>query len=204
MTLDFIGNTPRSFISHMGITGNHKTDAITMRIPRHQDVDLGGYEAKLKVLKKRAVADIVAFDAREDTEDTVLLTWTPTAAITALKTVDLQLIFEAYDEEAEETYFWQTKTFSVIFDGWLDISEALEEKYPDVLEDIENRLNKAEEISESVLQFGSAAEFPNVGNESILYIDRSTNKCYRYDADEGNYHVVGSDYEDIKTINCNP
>lgn len=44
-------------------------------------------------------------------------------------------------------------------------------------------------------------DFPPVGNESCLYIAKEENKLYRWDDTSIKYYCVGSDYNDIKTIN---
>jgi hypothetical protein len=50
-------------------------------------------------------------------------------------------------------------------------------------------------------QYGSKLEFPNVGNSSVVYLDKAANKAYRWDEDNLKYYCVGSNYEDIKIIN---
>lgn len=52
------------------------------------------------------------------------------------------------------------------------------------------------------IQFSSRLGFPNVGDSSLLYVATNENKIYRWDAESAVYRVVGSDYEDIKYIDC--
>lgn len=44
-------------------------------------------------------------------------------------------------------------------------------------------------------------QLPSVGNETTLYILKDENKTYRWDDIDVEYYCVGSDYNDIKTIN---
>lgn len=52
-----------------------------------------------------------------------------------------------------------------------------------------------------VKQYDSLAEFPTVGDEKYIYIDRSTNKSYRWDDTNVKFYCVGTDYENIEVIN---
>lgn len=52
----------------------------------------------------------------------------------------------------------------------------------------------------AVEQFSSTLAFPSVGKIDMIYIDMSTNKSYRWDLDNSNYYIIGSDYTDIKVI----
>lgn len=54
---------------------------------------------------------------------------------------------------------------------------------------------------EPIVTRDSMYSFPSVGNESCIYIARDTNKTYRFNADDLHYYCIGSDYDDIKTIN---
>lgn len=47
----------------------------------------------------------------------------------------------------------------------------------------------------------SHTEFPSIGSEDTLYIDKSENKLYRWDAQSLKYEVVGTNYNDITIIN---
>lgn len=49
-------------------------------------------------------------------------------------------------------------------------------------------------------QYGSIYEFPNRGNEGVLYTDTTENKAYRWDELAKKYYCVGSDYNQIKII----
>ena len=55
---------------------------------------------------------------------------------------------------------------------------------------------------EEDLKFSTRLEFPNVGDSSKLYIAINENKIYRWDNGSATYYCVGSDYNDIKTIDC--
>lgn len=43
-------------------------------------------------------------------------------------------------------------------------------------------------------------EFPSVGKSNTLYVDKATNKTYRWDEELFRYLCVGSDYEEIDII----
>lgn len=55
--------------------------------------------------------------------------------------------------------------------------------------------------AEHIIQTDSVLDFPSVGNEKVLYIDKKANKTYRWDDSDLKYYVIGSDYNDIKIIN---
>lgn len=55
--------------------------------------------------------------------------------------------------------------------------------------------------SELILRYQSIHEFPNIGDESKLYISTSTNSLYRWDVTSIKYYCIGSDYNNIEVIN---
>ena len=55
--------------------------------------------------------------------------------------------------------------------------------------------------SELILRYQSIHEFPNIGDESKLYISTSTNSLYRWDDTSIKYYCMGSDYNNIEVIN---
>lgn len=68
------------------------------------------------------------------------------------------------------------------------------------------RLFKGEmEVSpkNSVLTYDSVYNFPSVGKVNTMYIDKSTEKTYRWDDDRLSFICIGSNYEDIQIINGN-
>ena len=59
------------------------------------------------------------------------------------------------------------------------------------------------ELNESpIIKEDTIYSFPTIGDVYHIYIATKTNKTYRWDADDMKYYCVGSDYEDIKIINC--
>ena len=58
-------------------------------------------------------------------------------------------------------------------------------------------LNKSTIITEDTIY-----SFPTVGNEAFIYIASKENKTYRWDDDNSKYYCIGSDYNEIKIINC--
>lgn len=47
----------------------------------------------------------------------------------------------------------------------------------------------------------SYLNFPITGNEAKLYIDSGANKTYRWNETDLKYYCIGSDYNDISSIN---
>lgn len=58
-------------------------------------------------------------------------------------------------------------------------------------------LNKSTIITEDTIY-----SFPTVGNEAFIYIASKENRTYRWDNDNSKYYCIGSDYNEIKIINC--
>ena len=54
--------------------------------------------------------------------------------------------------------------------------------------------------SEIICEKNSYYEFPNIGQESVLYIARDEDSIYRWDATHRKYYCVGRDYTKIKVI----
>lgn len=61
---------------------------------------------------------------------------------------------------------------------------------------------KLSEVVAGVEQYNSKNDFPNIGTEKTIYVDKTANKSYRFDVSTNIYIIVGSDYEDIVIINC--
>lgn len=59
-------------------------------------------------------------------------------------------------------------------------------------------LNK---IKETVITKDTIYDFPAVGDEQCIYISKNENKTYRFDSNMLKYYCIGSDFNDIKTIN---
>ena len=56
--------------------------------------------------------------------------------------------------------------------------------------------------SSSVKPISGVSNFPSVGSSSVIYIDTSDNKTYRWSAEDSKYYCIGSDYSEIKLISC--
>lgn len=59
-----------------------------------------------------------------------------------------------------------------------------------------------EKSKDTVLEYASSLQFPAVGKERTIYVDQENNKIFRWDDDNIKYYCIGSDYENIKIINC--
>lgn len=55
--------------------------------------------------------------------------------------------------------------------------------------------------SEIICEKNSYYEFPNIGQESVLYIARDEDSIYRWDTTHRKYYCVGRDYKQVKCIN---
>ena len=58
-------------------------------------------------------------------------------------------------------------------------------------------------FAEHIVQKDSFLDFPVLGQDSAVYIDKTAGKIYRWDSSGLKYYVVGSDYDQIKIINGN-
>ena len=62
--------------------------------------------------------------------------------------------------------------------------------------------NKARTITAKLkdIQYNSIGEFPNIGSENQIYVDKSTNLAYRFNLSTLTYIRLGSDWNDIEII----
>lgn len=66
----------------------------------------------------------------------------------------------------------------------------------------DNWIQITNQPSAQVVTKSSYLDFPSVGNESVIYIDKTANKTYRWDDDNLKYYVIGSNYNDIDLIDA--
>lgn len=89
-----------------------------------------------------------------------------------------------------------------------DMAYTLEVKVPDPLDKTKTTTQQIrllvdwKEVQNKPLVFSSRFEFPNTGNNKFLYIATDENKVYRYDSVNSVYKIIGSDWHDIKLIDC--
>lgn len=57
------------------------------------------------------------------------------------------------------------------------------------------------EVPKLVITVNTMTDLPKVGNVLCIYIDKETNRSYRWDDDDTKYYCIGSDWQDIKMIN---
>ena len=55
--------------------------------------------------------------------------------------------------------------------------------------------------SNIVAQYQSIYNFPSIGDKHKIYIDKSTNRTYRWDDENLKYYCIGSDINNIEIIN---
>lgn len=210
MTLNFLGNCPQQKFIRLGVIGNNRTDNLVLVLDTKQsgDLDLSNYTPYLKITNK----DLTFADKTTDFELTkdadngkIKITYKAPNGVTGQKSVDMQLSFENItgDDENTNTLVWQSKIFNVSFDCTLDVSKIVTSQYPDVLVDLNERMYHIEQTTASIEQFVNKSYFPNIGKESAIYVDAENNTLYRFDTNTKTYYIVGSNYEDIKIINCN-
>lgn len=53
---------------------------------------------------------------------------------------------------------------------------------------------------QTIISFESYLQFPTIGDSTCIYIDKSENKCYRFDDSQLKYFVIGTDYNNIEII----
>jgi hypothetical protein len=66
----------------------------------------------------------------------------------------------------------------------------------EMLKYIEDQIEKSKD---TILQYASSLQFPTTGNSNTIYIDKSTDKSYRWDNDDLKYYPL-NDYENIQVI----
>ena len=57
--------------------------------------------------------------------------------------------------------------------------------------------------AETIMQYDSAADFPVLGSATKLYVDKATDRSYRWDSDSHHYYCIGADYSKVTVINGN-
>ena len=57
--------------------------------------------------------------------------------------------------------------------------------------------------AETIMQYDSAADFPVLGSSAKIYIDKATDRSYRWDSDSHHYYCIGADYSKVTVINGN-
>lgn len=210
MILNFLGNCPQQKFIRLGVVGNNRTDnlVLVLDIKQSGDLDLSNYTPYLKITNKDLTFanKTTDFETTKDAESgKIKITYKVPDSVTGQKSVDMQLSFETItgDDENLNTLVWQSKIFNVSFDCTLEVSKVITSQYPDVITDLNERMYHIEQTTASIEQYANKSYFPNVGKEGAIYVDAENNKLYRFDADTKTYYTVGSNYEDIKIINCN-
>ena len=89
--------------------------------------------------------------------------------------------------------------------GEESINEAIGNSHTHALsQDLKDKINTGavQQFEEGPLEeeHSSSWNFPNIGKENILYIDKSTNSAYRFDTTNNIYKSVGRSKEDILDI----
>lgn len=53
----------------------------------------------------------------------------------------------------------------------------------------------------SKIKYNSVFEFPSIGSDNLIYIDKSTKTMYMWDSDKLTYDKLANDWSDIEQIN---
>lgn len=71
---------------------------------------------------------------------------------------------------------------------------------PDIVVNVDNYKH---EISATIskIKYNSVFEFPSIGSDNLIYIDKSTKTMYMWDSDRLTYDRLASDWSDIEQIN---
>ena len=67
-----------------------------------------------------------------------------------------------------------------------------------LVEELKKYINAASNV---IQQYESIYEFPTVGSEKVVYIDKSSSSTYRWDAKALKYYCVGESLSNIEIIN---
>lgn len=68
--------------------------------------------------------------------------------------------------------------------------------------EIYEKLNAKIEEKGDVKIYNSISELPAIGKDNTIYICKSENKTFRWDNENIKFYCIGSNYENIKFINC--
>lgn len=69
-----------------------------------------------------------------------------------------------------------------------------------IFDDIESDWVWLNEQFEPIISADSISSFPVIGQENCIYIDKSTNRTYRWGGIGLQYYCIGSDYNEIEKI----
>lgn len=203
MIIKFNGIEPQARYYRMGVMLNNLTDDIVFVIDaKHGDIDL----AKFRPFLKMRAPDLSFADKDGNLEMTptedgkIRLRYKIERAIQKHQSLDMQLQFEDYSVDGIP--IWQSTIFNVSFNATLPVEQTIEKENPTILQDHEKRIVDLEK-NPNVCEFGSHLDFPAIGKTDVLYVDKLDNAVYRFDTEKQIYIVVGSDYQNIKIINCN-
>ena len=200
MVLRFCGNQPAQKFINIGVTGNNKVDELVLILPKVQGkINLADFRPYLKIANKDfSFVDKTqdfTFDTAQD--DVVVITATLADKVTRQRNVDMQLSFEK--SETDDTVVWQSQIFNVSFDPSLDINGEIAKEYPDVLQDLERRVESALQMTVCI----DRKHFPEAGAPNVVYVDASNGMQYIYNTVKKSYEIIGFNPDDIKIINAN-
>lgn len=71
---------------------------------------------------------------------------------------------------------------------------------PDIVVNVDNDKH---EISATIskIKYNSVFEFPSIGSDNLIYIDKATKTMYMWDSERLTYDRLASDWSDIEQIN---
>lgn len=202
MKIIFKGNKTQKNFFKIGVMANNKVDNLEMYFKLSENVEINNLRIFLKMnnsdfsfVNKEPIRNFDLID------NNLIIYYTLTRKVTKFKNIDMQVQFEYLTDDDIEV--WQTQIFNITFDDTIAADEYIEEENPDILQDYEKRLTDLEAEPQRVVEYDSQYSFPNIGISSVIYIDKAANKTYRFNQTNNTYYCIGSDYSDIKIINCN-
>lgn len=85
----------------------------------------------------------------------------------------------------------------------LDLPTVVKYKGGETKDIIVNVDNSTQTITATLakIKYNSIYEFPSIGSENLIYIDRSTMTMYLWDNETFKYERIGDDWSDIEEIN---
>lgn len=88
-------------------------------------------------------------------------------------------------------------------DSELDLPTVVKykgEETKDIIVDVDNN-NHTISATLAKIKYNSVFEFPSVGSENLIYIDKSTKTMYLWDEENYMYDRLGDDWSNIEQIN---
>lgn len=205
MKIIFNKNQPERNFYRIGVCENNLADKLEFEVDSIQDyIDLSSFKAYLKVVSiDQTFADkIELIPTINQVIGKIYLEAVLTSPITSSGCADFQLEFVELNAKTMQLVpVWQTQIFNIAFDETLDVdSVVVKNSSPEILRNIDFRLNQLECSSASLIEYNNFSEFPNLGEKNALYLAKDESCIYCYDSESKKYILIGTDYNGIDII----